>query len=521
MIAAIYARKSIETKTGESIENQINMCREHGKTLGISEFIIYQDEGFSGRNTERPELQRMIQDSKKKRFDMLICYKLDRIARNVLDFAQLVEQLSKDGISFISLRDQFDTSSPMGRAMMYITSVFAQLERETIQERVKDNMIELSKTGRWLGGVPPLGFKTERIVENGKEVTYLVPDEDELEIVRIVFEKYIELKSMYKVMQYLLEHNIGSQYRKWDITRVGAVLKGGYYVKSNGDVKAYLKNKGCAVVGNMNGNGLVVYNQKTGTNKRKEFTEWIYAAGRHKGILEADLWLKTQYMIDKHKDKHYFYREGYSDYSFLTGLIKCGKCGSSMNIRFGASDQYGERFIYYGCRTMGTFYSCKSKYIRKEKLDEAVVKYLEYLSTNEELLRSQLKMNEDIKINKNNSEVSRIKRLIDKNNTAISNLIKKLSVLSDEAATYINVELDRLSKENVELKNKLLSLEVQQDRQDSDKVKKEIRYDKIKNFKHAFEICETNAERRLVISSIVEKITWNNEIKTADIKLLE
>lgn len=150
--AAIYSRKSIFTGKGESIENQIQLCKEYGDRLGIKKYLIYEDEGFSGGNTNRPKFQQLIKDAENKKFDVLICYRLDRISRNVADFSSTLELLEKNNISFISISEQFDTATPMGRAMVYIASVFAQLERETIAERVRDNMLQLAKTGRWFGG---------------------------------------------------------------------------------------------------------------------------------------------------------------------------------------------------------------------------------------------------------------------------------------------------------------------------------------------------------------------------------
>ena len=90
-------------------------------------------------------------------------YRLDRISRNISDFSALIEELGRLEIDFVSIRESFDTSSPMGRAMMYIASVFSQLERETIAERIRDNMHELAKTGRWLGGTTPTGYTSEAI----------------------------------------------------------------------------------------------------------------------------------------------------------------------------------------------------------------------------------------------------------------------------------------------------------------------------------------------------------------------
>lgn len=159
---AIYSRKSKFTHKGESVQNQVAICRDYGNLHFLSkEFIIYEDEGFSGGNTDRPQYKQMIIDMKAKKFDVLICYRLDRVSRNILDFSELVELLQKHDVAFVSIKEQFDTSTPMGRAMMYIALVFAQLERETIAERIRDNMMQLARTGRWLGGITPTGFRSE------------------------------------------------------------------------------------------------------------------------------------------------------------------------------------------------------------------------------------------------------------------------------------------------------------------------------------------------------------------------
>lgn len=166
---AIYSRKSKANDKGESIGNQVEMCRNYINANAPGEeheFLIYEDEGFSGKNTKRPEFLRMMQDAKKKRFQQVVVYRLDRISRNIVDFMTITEKLQSSGIGFISINERFDTTTPMGRAMMQIAAVFAQLERETIAERVQDNMLMLSYTGRWLGGKTPFGFSSERIFQN-------------------------------------------------------------------------------------------------------------------------------------------------------------------------------------------------------------------------------------------------------------------------------------------------------------------------------------------------------------------
>ena len=189
----IYSRKSKFTGKGESIENQIELCRQyiamHFGEEAAENVLVYEDEGFSGGNLERPQFKKMMKDSQKIAFAAIVVYRLDRISRNIGDFAKLIEDLGDRHIDFISIREQFDTSSPMGRAMMYIASVFSQLERETIAERIRDNMHELSKTGRWLGGTTPTGYASESlssVTVDGKvkKACKLKPIPEEIQLVK-------------------------------------------------------------------------------------------------------------------------------------------------------------------------------------------------------------------------------------------------------------------------------------------------------------------------------------------------
>lgn len=164
---AIYSRKSKFTGKGESIDNQIELCKQyissHIPDISPENIRIFEDEGFLGGHLDRPQFQEMMSQAKSEKLSHIVCYRLDRVSRNIGDFATLIEELNDLKVDFISIKEQFDTSSPMGRAMMYIASVFSQLERETIAERIRDNMHELAKTGRWLGGTSPTGYKSEEI----------------------------------------------------------------------------------------------------------------------------------------------------------------------------------------------------------------------------------------------------------------------------------------------------------------------------------------------------------------------
>ncbi len=196
---AIYSRKSKYTGKGESVENQIEKCKDYiSRKFDIedeSKFLIYEDEGFTGANTNRPDFKRMMKDAKDKKFSAIVCYKLDRISRNMIDLCNLTEELEKLGISFMCATQEFDTSTPTGRAMLRLLGTFAEFERDVIAERIRDNMLELAKTGRWLGGTTPIGYKSKAIEKKtldgkAKKLFKLDTIEDERVIVELIFKKY-------------------------------------------------------------------------------------------------------------------------------------------------------------------------------------------------------------------------------------------------------------------------------------------------------------------------------------------
>lgn len=398
MKAAIYSRKSKFTGKGESVENQIQLCKEYGiKNLDINakDFIIYEDEGFSGSNTNRPQFQKMLRDVKKKNIDIIICYRLDRISRNVLDFLNLIEVLNKDNIGFVSIREQFDTTTPIGRAMMYIASVFSQLERETIAERIKDNMLQLAKSGRWLGGIPPTGFRSEAVIRkdtDGKEKKEykLVSIENETELVKKIYDKFLEIKSLTGVEQFLMQNNIKTKNGlKFSRHSIKQILKNPVYAKSDKELFEYFLNEGyclCSVLHEFNGiNGVIGYNKTRqrgeGTNpKYREVSKWIIAVGKHDGILSGKDWIETQRLLERNKSKAY--RKVKSSQSLLSGVLQCKNCGSFMRPKpMKRWNSNGEQIFYYICekKEKSRKTQCQSHNINGNKADLQVVEALKNL----------------------------------------------------------------------------------------------------------------------------------------------
>ncbi|QAA32089.1 recombinase family protein [Clostridium manihotivorum] len=467
MKAAIYSRKSIFTGKGDSIENQIEFCKEYGKKLGIEEYIVYEDEGFSGKNTNRPRFQQLLKDAKKKAFDFLICYRLDRISRNVADFSSTLEILQKYNIDFISIREQFDTSTPMGRAMIYIASVFAQLERETIAERVRDNMLQLSKSGRWLGGQEPFGFKAERVTyldEDFKErsLMQLSPYEEELTVVAMIFSKYMEYNSLSKVVKYLDLCCIrGKNGGHWSTIQLKRILSSPLYVKSSKATNDYLKNLGINVFGEANGNGYLTYNKTKNITEERNINEWIAAISRHPGIIDADSWLSVQNKITATKEKTIKRLGTGNNDALLLGLLQCAKCGALMKLKQGRfSHKLNRRLDYYVCcnkdKSHGT--TCNNKNIRVDIIDKLVTKNLKILG--KDFLSKELSALLDTSaVNQTNKdELQIIDSKIKENEAIISSLIKKLAICdSERASKHIVSEIEKLDTKLQQLKAEKLN----------------------------------------------------------------
>ena len=474
MKIAIYSRKSKFTGKGDSIENQIEMCKAHIKANihGEHEFIIYEDEGFSGGNINRPEFKKLMNDIKHKKIDLLICYRLDRISRNVSDFSSVLEVLQEYKVDFISIKEQFDTSSPMGRAMIYIASVFSQLERETIAERVKDNMLEMAKNGKWTGGKIPLGFKSKKVSyidDTGKKryKTSLEHDTKDLEFVKFLYEKYLELGSLHKLEVYTHQNNIRScSGRLFEKSTLKIILQNTIYVKANSNVINYLTTHGCKVYGEPDGiHSLLSYNKTESTHKngkstkcRKNPSEMFAAISNIQGYLEPELWIKVQLQFDKNKET--FPRLGKTHNALLTGKLFCGICKSRMLIQHGqVSPKTGKKRFYYVCYLKRTSQRklCNPKNVQLDKIENVVLKSLKNLSYDKNLFLNNLKGKNH---NSNNStKLLSLNKSLEEKKSQIDVLLNKLSLDHDDLLTDILFDkITKLKKECIEIENKIDSI---------------------------------------------------------------
>ena len=188
----IYPRKSVYRDNSDSVKVQIQLCKDYAgivyKDKEITFKIYDKDEGFSGKNTNRPGFQELMADVRAGLLQAVMVYKLDRISRNVQEFSSMYEIFNQYHVSFISVKESFDTTTPMGRTVMYILAAFAQLERENTSERVTDNMQALGASGKWTGGRLPCGMTSIRRRTGEKEHSYLLIDEENIWRPRLIYQ---------------------------------------------------------------------------------------------------------------------------------------------------------------------------------------------------------------------------------------------------------------------------------------------------------------------------------------------
>ena len=165
----------------------------------------YDDGGFSGGNTDRPALQRLLDDIRDGKVDVIVVYKVDRLTRSLADFAKLVELFDQHGVSFVSVTQQFNTTTSMGRLTLNVLLSFAQFEREVTSERIRDKIAASKRKGLWVGGMAPLGYDTK-----DRKITV---NEAEAESVRTIFRSYLQLGSLNLLMTDLRKHSIVTKAR--------------------------------------------------------------------------------------------------------------------------------------------------------------------------------------------------------------------------------------------------------------------------------------------------------------------
>lgn len=539
---AIYARKSKFTAKGESIENQIKECQQYISavlkrriinTYGDEEIeeIIYKDEGYSGKNLDRPEFKKMMADNDINKFSYIVVYRLDRVSRNLADFSQLTAELKRKGTAFISYKEDFDTATPMGQAMMSIAAVFAQLERDTIAERIKDNMYQLAKLGHWTGGTTPLGYKSiQHMKQDGSKTrTYytLQIDESQVSTVKLIFEKYEELQSINALEKYLNQHNIYTQKGKqWTKTNVRRILINPIYCAVDEDAFNYFTQLGCTICFSEEDFdskcGILSYNRtSTDRSSQNPPDKWLIAASIHEPILSGKSWVHVQNILKQNSRESYGGKTKEriirNNTSILSGVLMC-KCGAYMRPKVYASGN-----IFYVCERKDRYgsTSCSMKNLNGAEIDAAVVDDLFNYEIQDNSINNQISELKN-KIDKIDSDIAlqikKLERQKTSNSQSIKKLVHALTLTSNNAAiSAINEQIIELSKANDNITNQIDTMS------ESDVVRSTLTrtvntfQDVIRETKDNFDILNIN-QRREFIKSIIEKIVWDGESANIFIK---
>ncbi len=475
---AVYARKSKVTESGKSIEIQKEKCIALACTqfnIEETDILIYEDEGKSGFYADRPQYRKMLHDIENNKIKAVVCYKIDRISRRTIDLLNLVQQMEQKGIAFISVSDrELDTSSRTGKIMISLLSAIAEFERDIIAERITDNMYELAKEGRWLGGECPLGYvsKKERTTINGKKTTinHLEPVEDEQRVVKRLYELFLQTSSLTGTAALL--NNEGFKTKKdkdFTLVAVKNILQNPVYAVADTDMQSYFTSFNVPIWTDetkFDGiHGIMAYNKTeqikemdtqsrtldpkyTQKNTRRDVKDWIIAVGKHMGIISGAEWIRVQNIIAEISQNNSARPKEVSK-SLLSGLVRCDVCGSKMFVRAetGRYNPDGSLRFRYICdvkyRKKGV---CKnSPNIKGHELDNFVVDEICRMSIGETDFYDELLNTKDnflLKSHETEKELTVLKKRISQIELDIQSQITNLRTAPDSVkqAIYADVE---------------------------------------------------------------------------------
>ena len=320
--------------------------------LGTDDYVIFEDAGFSGKNTDRPEFQKMMEQIRAGGFSHLLVWKIDRISRNLLDFAAMYNELKSLNVTFVSKNEQFDTSTAMGEAMLKIILVFAELERNITSERVAATMLSRASAGLWNGGRVPYGYSYD---SESKEFSI---NEDEARIVREMHDSYEEMRSLIRECRYLNEKG----YR----TRAGGLWN-----------PVSLSH----IIGSVFNCGDYRYNkyQEGDRQRPRDESEWIVVKDHHVPIISREQKDRCRKILNANQ-KHVRERNLYGmpgNVHVFGGIVVCGSCGRDLNCSVAVLKKSGWKFSRYSCPSKrSSTLICNEPSVTDRLVGEVVFNYI-------------------------------------------------------------------------------------------------------------------------------------------------
>jgi len=438
---AVYSRQSVDKQDSISIESQIEFCKYELRGQPYREYI---DKGYSGKNIERPEFQRLLADIKKGEIKKVVVYKLDRISRSILDFSNLMVLFQKYDVEFISSTEKFDTSSPMGRAMLNICIVFAQLERETIQKRIADAYISRSQKGFYMGGRVNYGFEKVSTIMQGVKTSMYVIKPEEAEHIKLMYEIYSDYGASYgDILKHFKEKNIinlrkGSEFVS---SRIHEYLQNPVYVRADESVYEFYQQHGVEITNDISDfvgtNGCYYYKGQNATGKKHyDLAGNVIVLAPHEGIVDADLWLACKKKTMGNKTIQPGRRVVKM---WLAGKIKCGHCGHALTRKDYQKNPIGS---YYFCtKRMNNINACIGVGgIYADEFEALVLNHLK------ERLGEFKTLAGKVSSKKINPKITTLQIQLRQVEDEITKLLASLTTANDTLVAYVNgmiVDLDK------------------------------------------------------------------------------
>ncbi len=395
---------------------------------------VYCDEGKSAKDMNRPEFKRLLQDIQMGKVDLILATELSRLSRNIRDFCEIWDLLKKHSCSFITLRENFDTTTASGEMMVFNLINHAQYERKQTAERISANWLSRSKRGLWNGGTLPLGYD-----RNPKNKGELVVNEKEANTVRKIFSDFLEIGSVRRAQVHLIEQGITN---KKYTNKHGVAKQGGIFTV--GTLQSLLTNK--AYIGKK------VFKDKSG-NVMDTPAVW-------KSIVDELTFNQVQERLQKNKNR--YKPEEWKVYPFpLTELVKCGECGKHMGGKSGHGRK--EKYFYYGHAQLKNPLAkdmtakCQMKNVRAQRLEEIMMSRLYWMLQDEKVLDHWIEIYKSKSKNDLPEVRQRQKQLdieIQTTGKRIDNLVQRVSDLPPE------VSADLFYKQINQMTQKLKELEL-------------------------------------------------------------
>lgn len=454
---AIYVRQSVDRPDSISTESQVEICKKE-VTEG-AQYKVYEDKGFSGKNIERPAFQELLKDVRAGKVGRIIVYRLDRMTRSVLDFANIIVILKEHGVEFASTMEKFDTATPLGNAMLMIVMVFAQLERETIQQRVKDAYLSRSKRGFYMGGRVPFGYQLVETTIDGIRTKMYEPVPEELCIVRQIFERYAEPQTSFgDIVSWLKEQEILNRNGLvFGRTRIRDIIINPVYVRADYRIYDFFKAQGTEIANIpedfIGTNGAYLYSGNEKKRKSVCLEGHTLVLAPHEGAVDSMTWIRCR---SKCLNNRQVAKPIKAKATWLAGKIKCGHCGYALVAKT------------YHCKTKddNRYFVCSHKYSTKDcdfgsldadEVEETVFEEMRKKLAEFSSLRKHEEATCDLQMLKLKAQIEQIDRdisslldkIVDANATVMEYINRRISELdAEKRALY--AECDRLSAKESE-----------------------------------------------------------------------